>query len=254
MTASLRIESLPVGESFEESPGLIVERRSFLGLAAAALGASTFAGAAGAGALARATTRRGGELSFEQFLEEVVPLAEELLAEGRYVEDRYLHAIASHAVRIAGVEPPAMRPQEGNPGAFIGISYGSSPFTILHWRLAPGGVIRPHAHTYGNVVTLGLEGEVRVRNYQRVEPGLDFDTQEPFAVRETTDQILTAGRVNLVPLEHDYCHGFTAGPEGARGLDITTRTKPKRESVPYLELSEEPVDAARRIYTGRWSE
>ncbi len=55
-------------------------------------------------------------------------------------------------------------------------------------------MICTHAHTYGNVVTLGLEGQARVRNYERVDPRLDFETDQPFQVRKTIEQVLTAGR------------------------------------------------------------
>ena len=32
--------------------------------------------------------------------------------------------------------------------------------------MEPGTIIRTHAHTYGNVVTLGLEGSLRVQNFE----------------------------------------------------------------------------------------
>ena len=62
---------------------------------------------------------------------------------------------------------------------------------------------------------------------------------------------MSPGDLNVVSLEHGYVHGFWAGPAGARGLDITTRIKPKR-STPVLAVEPEPTDAARRIFAGRW--
>jgi hypothetical protein len=64
------------------------------------------------------------------------------------------------------------------------------------------------------------------------------------------DQVLTPGNVNLVNLEHGYVHGFVAGPEGARGLDLTTRIKPKR-STPSLVVGA-AAEAARAVFEARW--
>src|SRR5262245_56545272 len=115
----------------------------------------------------------------------------------------------------------------------------------------PGAVIRPHAHTYGNVLTLALEGEVKVENFEMVGVR-DFDAKGAFKVRKTQSQILTAGQVNLVNLERDYVHGFRAGSRGGRGLDFTTRIKERRATTPYLKLHN-LVDPASEIYEASWT-
>ena len=90
---------------------------------------------------------------------------------------------------------------------------------------------------------------MRIENYE-IAGARDFDTQEPFQVRRTNDQVLLAGNVNLLNLEHGYVHGFVAGPAGARGLDITTRIRPKRPT-PTLVVGA-PQDAARSLFEARW--
>ena len=78
----------------------------------------------------------------------------------------------------------------------------------------------------------------------------NFATADAFDVRRTHAQRLTPGAMNLVNLERDYIHGFTAGPEGARGLDITTRLSP-RMPTPYLII---PPRADRSgVFSARWS-
>ena len=231
-----------------EPPGVTVERRSFLSVAAGALLAP---------ALARSPAARLAEadgatkITFEEFIAECVPKARELLADGRTSEDAYLHTVAALAVSIAGVAEPELRESSQGSGTFIGGSYGPDPFVVLYWRMEPGSVIRAHAHTYGNVVTLGLEGAARVRNYEMVGE-TDFEHEGPFLVRRTCDQVLTPGRINLVPLEHGYVHGFEAGREGASGIDITTRVRPRRP-FPYLEVSEEALDPGGAVFEGRWT-
>lgn len=232
-------------------------RRSFLALAALAC-------ARPARAQAAARERGAAELSYRQFLEAAVPLAEELAGDRtRPGEDRYLHALASLAVRLGDVAEPAdMRENSffagGGPRKFIGandsLDPNGDPFVVLHWRLEPGARIGLHAHTYGNVVTLGLAGEARVENFELLDAGAgepEFEVDAEVQVRKVQDQILRRGSINLVPLAHGYVHGFVAGPEGARGLDITTRVR-ERRPAPSLEVGAAAIDAARQIYSGRW--
>jgi len=246
----IEARDLSLGEDHCVSPGLHVQRRSFLGLAAATLLAPSV-GRAGVRAV-----EEEPQLSLEEFLEEVVPVAKRLVAglaskPARAAEDRYLFTLASFACRLGAVEAPEMRATSQGSGAFIGASWVGDPFVVLHWRLEPGATIRTHAHTYGNVCTLGLEGAARVHNYETVEEP-DFASSEPVLLRRLRVQHLDVGGINLVPLSHGFCHGFEAGPEGARGLDITTRLA-ERTATPYLELEPKPVDAALGLHRGRWS-
>ncbi len=250
-------EALPVGESAEVAPGVVVERRCFLTLAAAAFGVAGFSERADARGRRHPPAHMGvcteGRITLEEFLAEVVPVARELKADTSAVgEDRYLHTLASFAVRLGAVAPPEMRPSGQGPNTFIGVSWGGDPFVVLHWRMDPGAVVRLHAHTYGNVVTVGLEGRARVRNFETLATP-DFESSAPVRLRLTNDQLLSPGRINLVPLSHGFVHGFQAGAAGARGLDITTRLRDKRPT-PYLDVGEDPVDGENRVYEGRWTE
>lgn len=235
----------------DNEPGVFVERRSFLSVAAAALGAAALGRAPTYASMPTADTR----LDFAEFLRVVVPIAKELIGDkSRMGEDRYLHTLASYAVRLADVPIPKMRQTTKGlgPHNFIGANEAGDdcPFVVLHWRIEPGAKVGLHPHTYGNVVTLGLEGEAVVQNYEMVETA-DFKRVEPFTVRRVQEQILRPGSVNLVPLTHGYVHGFVAGPTGARGLDITTRLY-ERQPNTSLEISPKPVDAARGLYEGVW--
>jgi hypothetical protein len=249
-TERLEPDSLPLGERISLGEGVSVERRSFFTLAACAIAA----GSAGARTPPRFDTGEATRLSYDEFLKEVVPLARQLVTDTSALgEDRYQHTLASLAVRLADVPIPEMK-QNGagdGPHTFIGANEGGDPFVVLHWRMEPRSVISTHPHLYGNVVTLGLEGETRIVNYE-AEGQLDTSTTEPFRLRRVQDQLLRPGRINLVAIAHGNFHGFEAGPEGARGLDITTRIRPK-VPTPGLVISPEPVDAVRRIHEARWT-
>ena len=149
---------------------------------------------------------------------------------------------------------PAMRDsgQGAGPGTFIGANAGGDPFVVLHWRMEPGAIIRPHAHTYGNVLTLSLEGKIGVENFEMVGVR-DFDAKGTFKVRKTQSQVLTPGQVNLVNLERGYVHGFQAGARGGRGLDFTTRIREKRATTPYLHFPGKAVEVGPGIYEASWA-
>jgi hypothetical protein len=229
------------------------ERREFLRYAALTFGAGALP-CSGEPAPERSDFSEEETLGYAEFLAEAAPLARRLKdAATRYGEDRYLFALAALAARLRAVDVPELRRvnREEEPGYWLGANEAPEdcPFTVLHWKLAPGAIVRPHPHTYGNVVTLGLEGEVRIENHETVLPP-DYAATGTFHLRRVHQQLLRPHDVNLVPLHHGFIHGFVAGPEGARGLDITTRVRPKQPNV-SVEIGD-AVDLARGIFEGRW--
>ena len=151
----------------------------------------------------RATSRAwiGEEcaLDLAGFLASAVPTAKQLIGDtSRAGQDRYLHALAALAVCLRDVPIPEMRETgkemrererretgvSSTARTFLGANECEAPFTVLHWRMEPGSRIGLHPHIYGNVVTLCLEGELRIQNYE-MEGARDFDTREPFTVRRS---------------------------------------------------------------------
>lgn len=225
--------------------GLRLPRRELLGLGAA-LGL--------AGRFELRLPLEGLELDLPGFLAEAVPLAREFVEDTtRAGQDRYLFLLAAWAALLRDVPLPAQMKETTHAlspaRTFLGAHEVDAPFSVLHWRMEPGARILPHPHIYGNVVTLCLAGEVRIENHEMVGER-DFDTPEAFRVRRTNAQILGPSGVNLVNLEHGYVHGFVAGPEGAQGLDLTTRIRPKR-STPTLQVGA-ALDEARGLFEGSW--
>ena len=80
----------------------------------------------------------------------------------------------------------------------------------------------------------------------------DFAAKGTFRVRRTQVQRLTPGEVNLVNLERDYIHGSIAGPNGGRGLDITTRIREK-QPTPYLDLAKGPTGEGGNDFDASWT-
>jgi quercetin dioxygenase-like cupin family protein len=243
----------PCDEEVEVSPGFFIERRSVLsGLGGVLLG--LMSGAESFAALSEGTDE---DLSFDQFLAQANPLAQSLVGDvSASGQDRYLRSIAALASKLHNIPIPGKwndTDQGETPESYrIGFNPGGDPFKVLHWRLEPGAICRPHAHTYGNVVSIGIEGLIRVRNYE-VVGGPDYEFGGTFLIRRTVDQLLGPGSVNLVSLARNYIHGFDAGPDGARGLDITTPLKPRpAHSTPYLSIGKTPVDEFHKTYEASW--
>ena len=228
------MSDLPFDEEVEVSPGLVVERRSVL----TGLVGIIMAGIPGAGAIAQLVRAD----PYAEFLKGANAMAKSLVADATAAgQDRYLRSLAALASGLSGVPAPASwnnTNQGETPESYqIGFTPGGDPFTVLQWRLESGARCIPHAHTYGNVVSIGLEGMVRVSNYEVVGTA-DYETSDTFQARQTVNQLLGPGSVNLVSLHRNYIHGFVAGPDGARGLDITTRLMPKPEhGTPYLDTA-----------------
>ena len=220
------------------------QRRSLLASTAAFLAVAPSLGHA-----ARTVRELGTRvLTLEEFFAIANPLANELIGDtSPEGQDRYLLALAAVAVRLADVPIPEMR--DSGRGTHLGANEGGERFNMLHWRMEPGTTISDHAHSYGNVVTLLLDGEVRIRNYE-VDGTRDYDSVEAFRVRRVCDQWLRAGGTNLVSLERNYTHGFVAGAKGARGLDLTTRLLERRPS-PNLVLGK-PLDEAAGLFEATW--
>lgn len=227
------------------------DRRSFLSLSALAL---TGAAVASASTSSRVEVRERGDapLDLAAFFALANPLMKDLVRDTSPLgQDRYLLALAALAVRLVDLPLPELRPQT-TPGYSLGFHPGGEPFNVLHWKLEPGAVIGDHAHAYGNVVTLVLDGEVAIRNFE-VVGARDYDAKGAVRVRRTCEQVLRAGGINLVSLERNYTHGFRAGARGAHGLDITTRIREKR-STPLLELGPAVGDAEPFTFEATWKQ
>jgi hypothetical protein len=236
--------ALPLAERVELGPGVTVARRGFFATVAAACATAALPGASPTWR----DRQREGDWTVEQFVREVTPTCRELVADtSARGQDRYLLTLASFAVRLGELAAPEAR--EVGPGYRLGSHHGPDPFTVLHWVLEPRAVIRPHPHLYGNVVTLGLTGEALVSNYEQ-QGARDCQATAEITVVRVQEQVVRRGDVNLVSLERHYVHGFVAGPNGASGLDITTRVAP-RVPTPTLEIGE-PLDVAARTFRAHW--
>jgi hypothetical protein len=196
-----------------------------------------------------------GELDWEGFLNQTIPVAEELHKDSSGKgQDAYLWWIASMIARVrASAIPRAKLGRFGtlDPPVNFGLSFRGSPFFIVEWWLEPGAILPPHCHPNASVCTLGLEGEARIRNFEVVGESPDFSSRRTFLVRETHDEIIAAGRINTLSATRDNIHTFRAGKAGARGIDIST-LHGKDIGCSFLDVASQPRDPAQKIFEASW--
>ena len=116
----------------------------------------------------------------------------------------------------------------------------------------PGGKIPIHDHRDYNGVILGVEGELRARNFDILGTDRVPPKGETFQIRETRDDLIFAGGFSTLSRTRDNVHAIVAGSEGARVLDVFTYFVEGARSY-FMDVDPTPRDADRGIYEAAWS-
>ena len=265
--SDLAVSSVPAKE-VEVFPG-VIERRYFLrasvttAAAILALGATTRSLSAKERAQepsVASTDRQGTDkpatdrLTWDDFLKQSVPVAQQMIAEPAFSLDEYLYRIGSLATRLKEIPDTKLFPYNAvDPRVMFAPSFRGSPFVIIQWRMEPGAAFPAHNHPNASVCTLGYEGEVRLRNFEIVGEAPEYASKKTFRVRETHNEMMARGRINTLSPSRDNIHYFQVGREGARGIDITT-LHGKNAPFSFLDISEKPADSEKRIFEAAWND
>ena len=194
-----------------------------------------------------------GKLTWDDFLKQSVPMAQQLIADPAFSIDEYLYRIGSLATRLKEIpDSPLGSYKTVDPRVWFGPSFRGSPFFIIQWRMEPGAVLPPHNHPNASVCTLGYEGEVQLRNFEIVGEAPDYASKKTFRVRETRNETMTGGRINTLSPLRDNIHCFRVGTAGARGIDINTMHG-KIGPFSFLDMSQKPIDSENRIFEAAWN-
>jgi hypothetical protein len=251
------VEDLECDEQVAD--GVVVERRSVLWLSAAAI-ASVLVGRAPLlgqvhcrnQELVSRNLPQAGELSFGEFLKLLYPEAQRLVASKGKDEDAYLMTVAAAMSRLTSPRAPirdAMR-------AFSKANRKEGerfPIGVMAMKLKPGRGFSHHDHLDYNGVIMGLDGEVRIRNYDFEGDPPSLDSAKAFKVRQTRDDLILPGRLSTLGRKRENIHDLVAGKNGARVMDVFTFYSKKATSR-YMDLSEQPIDAEARIYEANWKQ
>jgi hypothetical protein len=229
--------------------GVQIERRSLLWLSAAAVGA-LLTGTSRAASRPQRQEPAPDASSMTSFLADALPRARRLIESGGDGETAYLMTLAAAMTRLqdpgSGLRATMREFQKKH--ARSGERF---PLVAIHFKLAPGRGFEHHDHLDYNGVILGLEGEVRIRNYDFVGDVPDVDSGKTFHIRQTRDDLLLPGRILTLGRKTDNVHDVVAGKKGARVLDVFTFFE-RHSGSRYLDVEAKPRDEEARIYEAAW--
>lgn len=251
------IERYISGEPAQEIFPGVTERRYFLRRSIETVAALVALGATTKSFLAQELAGAAGpadKLTWDSFLKESVPLAQQMIADPAFSVDEYLYRIGSLATRLKEIPDTKLFPYKGvAPAMSFAPSFKGSPFIIVQWQMEPDATLPPHNHPNYSVCTLGYSGEARLRNFEIVGEAPEFASKKTFRIRETHNEVLAPGRINTLSPTRDNIHCFQAGKAGARGIDITT-PHGKNVGFSFLDLSDKPADPEKRIFEVAWKD
>jgi hypothetical protein len=192
-------------------------------------------------------------LSWTDFIAQRSDLVELARARSAAGVDAYLYTVAALAVRLAAVPEAKLSPFKPRaPLVSFAPIHRGVPFFVIEWRMEPRAVLPPHNHPGHSVCTLALEGEARVRHYEPSADAPPLTSRDPFHLSLTREQVLLPRSVSTLGPERDNIHTFTAGPRGARGIDITTLHAATYDgSFSFLDISGKDNDSAELV--ARWT-
>lgn len=134
----------------------------------------------------------------------------------------YVRFLSSEATRLGPAPDVDLQAVPWmDPAMWFGMLSAGRPFAVTRWKMAPGAIQPVHDHPNASVCTLVLSGELRMENFEPVEASSPADS-DPFALRRTRVERLTAGRTSVLAPEENNLHRLNAGPAGAEGIDLNT--------------------------------
>lgn len=194
----------------------------------------------------------------EQFLEETAERALELKADDSASgQEAYLDYIVERSMTVANVPTDNLDDRswfDMDPGVYLGVAGRNQAFFIVHWRFDPHAFLPAHCHPRTSVCTLTVEGSTVVRHFDvpADAPPYRTDHETEFLIHETRRVELAAGDTSTLSEHRDNIHLFEAGPDGARGIDVTTDYGGDG-SFSFLEFDRNrPQDEKTRAFAARW--
>ncbi len=198
----------------------------------------------------REPRRSAPTLTFDELAQKMGTLARALCESDPRDEEAYVARVAALAARLDAAPDPAY-------GALFkdavqtSLAYRGSWLALVQWRMEPDRKYPAHDHPHYNQVTVGVEGECRLRHYQIVGTPPPRTSKEPFELRLTQDNVLLAASVtSIFTTQRDNIHELETGPAGVRGIDLMTLVG-EHEGFSFLDIADDsPSGDLRRATWG----
>ena len=161
-------------------------------------------------------------VTWEEFIAEVLPLAQASVWQGPQTEVEYLHHLARLAVR-EGWEPKveaAVRPASHYRQRFL---FRRKPFIVCQYEVADGARIEPHDHYGYTAVMKVTRGQARLRTFEfATRDAHSVSPQGVFEVRLTEEKFLRPGDLSVVPMNGPNIHEILEARGDFQFVDLFT--------------------------------
>lgn len=243
----------------EIAPGVRVARRQVLRFAALGLGAATLSGRVTNGQAAprqdSSQYRVPKQLSidFGTWVDEVRPLARQIVARDGPDEEAYLRAVSEQLARVDPIPDLSRKP------FFVGekrhqtydMTLYYPPLLVSHIILNPGARIDLHDHRNCNGVLLTLQGRARLRNFEHFERDEVPSDGEEFTIRQTSSIVLEPGDLSTLSRKRDNLHEVASDDVETHLLDVFTCFRKDARSH-EVTFDDKPIDERKKLYRAYW--
>ncbi len=243
----------------EIAPGVRVARRQVLRFAALGLGAAALPGRVTHGQEAprqAATQNRVPKqpvIGFDTWVDQVRPLARQIVASGGPDEEAYLRAVSELLSRVDPIPDLSRKPffvGEKRDQAYDMTLY-YPPLLVSHIILKPGARIDLHDHRNYNGVLLALQGRARLRNFEHFERDDVPPDGEEFTIRQTSSTVLEPGDLSTLTRKRDNLHEVAADDVETHLLDVFTYFRKDARSH-EVAFDDNPIDERKKLYRATW--
>ena len=238
-------------EGAQIAEGVLVERRDVLHISLAALAVWSLGWpqrALAADAPAAPAEPENGDLAWDALIKQSIPMAEKVAANPKPNEDAYLFQLASLIARLKPI--PDAQFKGDKPVTMVDV-YRKMPFVAAQFQLQPGSAIPFHDHRDYIGVLACVTGEAKIRSFDVVGDDRRPPKGKSFEIRETFSGILAPARISTLSRTRDNIHDVRAGKEVTRLIDFFTFFNKKGYSA-YMDVSEKPKDAEKKIFEANW--
>jgi len=183
-------------------------------------------------------------ITLQELLDAVHPMAAALVAQRNPNELPYLDEVESLLQLLEITLEPL-----GTPTYDLETLAAKGPVEIVELEMAPNAVIPLHDHRDYTGALLGVHGSAKVVSYTLAEKQ---DDGPGFLLHKDADVEMGVGATGTLGLTLRNFHILTAGPEGARFVDVFTFFPGTGYSY-FAQLEPEPVDAENDIWRAHWT-
>src|SRR5262245_63697067 len=134
------------------------------------------------------------KLTFDDFVKQVGSMAKQLVSDADRNEDDYLFKVASLAARTDCVPNASL----GEPFKGVirtGLNYRGSGIVVIQWSMEAGLKYPAHNHPNYNGVTVGLDGECRISNFDIVGKAPDLGAPGNFKIQQAQSKLMVHCRL-----------------------------------------------------------